>query len=67
MHVSRTCYPEEGKIQVVGFFIDGTDHVANSYQVNQNLPFKYNNFLSTLAVFEENHGISWIAPVAISY
>lgn len=48
----------------MGFVIDGTDHVANSYQVNQNLPFKYNKFLSTLAVFEEKRGICWIAPVA---
>jgi hypothetical protein len=55
MHVSRTCYPEEGKLQVVGFVLDGTEHVANSYQVNQHLSFKYNNFLSTLAVFEEKN------------
>ena len=56
MHVNRTCYPEEEKIQVVGFVIDGTDRGANSYQVNQNLAFQIQQFSSTLAVFEEKHG-----------
>lgn len=48
------------KIQVVGFVIDVTDHVATSYQINPNLPFKYNNILlSTLAILKNNTAISF--------